>query len=226
MGTGAGNSDQNHWNPFEGSLPTVDPDDHGKKEHILLAAASLFADKGYVGTSVREIVEAAGVTKPTLYYYFKNKEDLYVQLISTAILTFSQIVQEAAAQPGTMRARFLLVFSNIYHLFREHIDLLRLVNSMIYGPRGATPAYDLKPSQEFLERVFSEILKSGIETREINDRNSKEMLLLLFGLLRSIQVLLVLDPTNPVLGQGDIERVIDFIFDGAKALYPAKEKNT
>ena len=39
-------------------------------------AAKLFAERGYDATSVREIVEAAGVAKPTLYYYFRSKEGL------------------------------------------------------------------------------------------------------------------------------------------------------
>ena len=43
-------------------------------EGILQAAVRLFARKGYEATSTREIVEAAGVTKPMIYYYFKNKE--------------------------------------------------------------------------------------------------------------------------------------------------------
>ena len=40
--------------------------------HIARAAARLFAERGYDATSVREIVEAAGVAKPTLYYYFRK----------------------------------------------------------------------------------------------------------------------------------------------------------
>jgi AcrR family transcriptional regulator len=44
---------------------------------ILETATDLFAEKGYAGTYVREIVEKAGVSKPALYYYFKSKEGLF-----------------------------------------------------------------------------------------------------------------------------------------------------
>ncbi|MCE1227092.1 MAG: TetR/AcrR family transcriptional regulator, partial [Geobacteraceae bacterium] len=47
------------------------------RQRLLDAALQLFSTKGYAATSVRELVEAAGVTKPVLYYYFKNKEGLY-----------------------------------------------------------------------------------------------------------------------------------------------------
>src|SRR3954470_4266007 len=45
-------------------------------------AARLFATQGYEATSVRMIVEAAGVTKPTLYYYFGSKEGLARSLLT------------------------------------------------------------------------------------------------------------------------------------------------
>ena len=61
--------------------------------HIARAAARLFAERGYDATSVREIVEAAGVAKPTLYYYFRSKEGL-AQALFTVPLT--NLVADAA----------------------------------------------------------------------------------------------------------------------------------
>ncbi|MBW2208934.1 MAG: helix-turn-helix transcriptional regulator, partial [Deltaproteobacteria bacterium] len=53
------------------------PEEQDARAVLLEAATALFAQKGYAGTSVREIVERAGVTKPVLYYYFENKEGLF-----------------------------------------------------------------------------------------------------------------------------------------------------
>src|ERR1700733_1012410 len=64
--------------------------------HIARVAAKLFAERGYDATSVREIVEAAGVAKPTLYYYFRSKEGLAQALLtvplSNLVSTLRQIV--------------------------------------------------------------------------------------------------------------------------------------
>src|SRR5277367_6880508 len=64
--------------------------------HIARAAARLFAERGYDATSVREIVEAAGVAKPTLYYYFRSKEGLAQALmtvpLSGLVATLRQLV--------------------------------------------------------------------------------------------------------------------------------------
>src|SRR5690606_3633399 len=48
---------------------------------VLREAASLFAAHGYDAVSVREIVAAAGVTKPALYYHFGNKEGVARALV-------------------------------------------------------------------------------------------------------------------------------------------------
>ena len=48
-----------------------------KREQILDAAREVFMDRGFEGASVDEIVRVSGVSKPTLYRYFQDKEHLY-----------------------------------------------------------------------------------------------------------------------------------------------------
>ena len=51
------------------------------RETILKCALELFAEKGYESVSPNEIVEKAGITKPTLYYFFGSKEGLFEELL-------------------------------------------------------------------------------------------------------------------------------------------------
>ena len=51
------------------------------RKTIMQCALNLFSDKGYDSVGVQEIVTAAGITKPTLYYYFKSKHGLLEALI-------------------------------------------------------------------------------------------------------------------------------------------------
>jgi AcrR family transcriptional regulator len=59
------------------------------REHILEVALDLFASDGYEKVSLREIAQRVGVTKPALYYYFANKEELFLALV-TPVLTMSE----------------------------------------------------------------------------------------------------------------------------------------
>ncbi len=62
-------------------LEAVRPPTNDTEERLLDAALTLFAEKGYEAASVREIIEATGVTRPVLYYYCSSKEDLFKRLV-------------------------------------------------------------------------------------------------------------------------------------------------
>src|SRR5437868_11775036 len=73
--------------------------------HIAQVAARLFAARGYDATPVRAIVEAAGVTKPTLYYYFGSKEGLAQALFTLPMTRLVTALRAALEQPGDTVAK-------------------------------------------------------------------------------------------------------------------------
>jgi AcrR family transcriptional regulator len=68
----------------------LDPE---RKERMLAAAADEFAERGYAGASLGRIIEAAGISKGMLYYYFNDKEDLFATTIEVAL---DRLIGEAA----------------------------------------------------------------------------------------------------------------------------------
>ncbi|MCC6549722.1 MAG: TetR/AcrR family transcriptional regulator [Ignavibacteriaceae bacterium] len=64
------------------------------KQKILNAAVDLISEKGYHDVAVREICERAGVTKPVLYYYFKDKEDVLAELIREGNRRFHDLIDK------------------------------------------------------------------------------------------------------------------------------------
>ncbi|PMP72740.1 MAG: TetR/AcrR family transcriptional regulator, partial [Chloroflexus aggregans] len=57
---------------------------------IIDVATQLFMQRGYRAVSISDIIHTAGVTKPTLYYYFNDKEDLFVQMGLKVLWTMSR----------------------------------------------------------------------------------------------------------------------------------------
>ena len=51
-----------------------------KRERILRAAEALFDAQGYANTTIEQIVQQLGVTKPFVYYYFRNKQEIFETL--------------------------------------------------------------------------------------------------------------------------------------------------
>lgn len=78
------------------------------RQAILDAALELFADKGYFGTSLRDVATAVGVRESALYNYFKSKEALFDALILAHEHTKSQRLASLAADGPIADARALL----------------------------------------------------------------------------------------------------------------------
>jgi AcrR family transcriptional regulator len=118
--------------------------------HIARTAARLFAERGYDATSVREIVEAAGVAKPTMYYYFRSKEGL-AQALLTVPLT--NLVSELRRIVTTVEAPVRCleqVIAAQYAFCRDDPDRGRFIYALLFGPLGSEIAGELEPFKESL----------------------------------------------------------------------------
>ncbi|MCR4580003.1 MAG: TetR/AcrR family transcriptional regulator [Treponema sp.] len=71
-------------------------ENENSKEVIIKNAISLFAKKGYEGVGVQEICQQSGITKPTLYYFFKNKEGLLQAIADSKGQELFSVLQEAS----------------------------------------------------------------------------------------------------------------------------------
>ena len=68
-------------NPSAAPRSSVEEDRLSTRQRILDAASDLFIEKGYEGTSLREIAERVGVTKAALYYHFASKAEMVAALL-------------------------------------------------------------------------------------------------------------------------------------------------
>ncbi|GKS94677.1 TetR/AcrR family transcriptional regulator [Acidovorax sp. SUPP2825] len=81
------------------SAPTTRSDT--RQEQLIDIACRLFAQRGYEGTSLRDIAEEAKITKAALYYHFPNKEALYERIVLESMQALVDSVREAMAGGAT-----------------------------------------------------------------------------------------------------------------------------
>jgi AcrR family transcriptional regulator len=82
------------------------PRDHDlKREAVVRAAAQAFNERGYHNTSLDDIAAALGVTKPTVYYYVANKEQLLFECFRAGLERIRDSFREAGQSAGTARER-------------------------------------------------------------------------------------------------------------------------
>jgi AcrR family transcriptional regulator len=106
--------------------------------HVARVAAQLFAAKGYDATSVREIVEAAGVTKPTLYYYFGSKEGLAQALLTVPLTGLLATIRAIVSGPGDAIEVLAGAVEAHFAFCRDDPDRARFYYALCFGPHAST----------------------------------------------------------------------------------------
>jgi AcrR family transcriptional regulator len=80
-----------------------------KREAVILAAARAFQERGYHNTSLDDLAAILRVTKPTLYHYVANKEEILFECFRTGLDQIRAGFAEAEATPGPARERLRIV---------------------------------------------------------------------------------------------------------------------
>jgi AcrR family transcriptional regulator len=128
------------------------------RSNILAQALALFAVRGYEGVGVQEIVDAAGITKPTLYHYFGSKEGLLTELFVEHFDPFLKELRKAALYERDLPLTLDRVAAAYFLFARNKQVFYRLLLSLIYAPpesKGLMIAVEYaKAPFEILEDVF------------------------------------------------------------------------
>jgi TetR/AcrR family transcriptional regulator len=141
---------------------TIDVSQPTSAERILSTALDLFAVKGYDATAVREICEAACITKPTLYHFYGSKEGVLQALVTTGFGRFRHIVDSAMAGPGSFRDRLKLLARAVFESAQRQPHFWRFMFGIVWAPPGT--ASEPTPScTEFHSGVVGVLAKAADE---------------------------------------------------------------
>lgn len=189
--------------------------DIGVRERLLIAAAEFFARKGYASTKVREIVNAAGVTKPTLYYYFQNKEGIYLEIMREALGKFESLLRAAKSESGPASRKLFALSDNLMVLLKANLQVARVMYAIYYGPPQESPFFDCEVFHFRLQDTLQEFIHEGIETGEFRDRNAQDMSWAILGVI-NIAIDMELSHPDMALGCEGLARVLAIVLDGFK----------
>lgn len=89
-----------------------------RPDEILDAALALFRERGYRATRLGEVAERAGVSKPTLYYYFRNKDELLAEAVLRRLRATMAPLEALASQAAPASTRLRLVLRKLWDAYR------------------------------------------------------------------------------------------------------------
>ena len=127
---------------------------------LLACALQLFTARGYDAVGVQEIVEAAGITKPTLYHYFGSKRGLLDSLLEQEFTPLYQAVQQAANYHGDLPLTLEKVVRAYFEFAKGHRTFYRLQLALWYTPVESEAFQAVAPWNKRLyqeiERMFAQ----------------------------------------------------------------------
>jgi AcrR family transcriptional regulator len=164
----------------------------GEGRRLLLESArALFAERGYAGTSTREIARAASVTEPMIFRHFGSKAKLFEEAVLAPFNTFvSEYVAAWASRPRDAQSSYL----EARDFYRGVYDVLwanrRLIHEMIGGRASGSLAVGAVSTPQLgalLER-FEEIIERERDDRGLRPFDPAVMTRLMFGLVFSVAI--------------------------------------
>jgi AcrR family transcriptional regulator len=186
-------------------------------ERILSTALELFAVKGYDATAVREICEAAGITKPTLYHFYGSKDGVFQALVGTGFLQYRGMVDAALATPGSFRHRAKVLARSVFESASTKPRFWRFMHSVIWAPPG-TALPQTEPCSQFYDGVIGALAVAAdkaVREGELMPGPTDVRMLILMGAMSEAATGYVI-AGKPVLTPELADQIIDVIIDGWK----------
>lgn len=129
------------------------------RAEIVAAARELMRDKGYAGTSMKDVAEQVGLLKGSLYSHFASKEDLVPEVLR---LTFNEIFSEMKPT-GDWRADYEAALDRLIALLTEHRRCIGF--HLAYGLDETSPALREAVGTFFLDArlFFRDLIQQGVD---------------------------------------------------------------
>ena len=125
------------------------------RELIMQSALELFYARGYDAVGVQEIVDRAGVSKPTLYYYFGSKLGLLQKLLESQYQVLDQGIEEAAKKEGNLPEVLYAVARYFFDFAASHEKFYLFMLALFYSGRENEAFQTVSP---FIESHYNRIL--------------------------------------------------------------------
>jgi AcrR family transcriptional regulator len=156
----------------------------GKKEAVLLTAVQIFITKGYRQTSLDDVAHKLKITKPALYYYFHNKEEIYLECYRRGIALIQQSLDRIRAHAGSgleKVAGFIQTYTVV--VARDFGRFLVRQDDRELSPKAQA---EVRAEKRKIDRSLRGFIEQGIKDGSIRPCNVKLAAFSLAGAIHSL----------------------------------------
>lgn len=152
-----------------------------QRELILVRAAALFAQSGYPATSMNQVAEASGLSKATLYHYYRDKYSLLVSIAEGHVAKLGALVDEVLAQDLAPELRLRTLIRRIVEEYAgaQHAHRVLTEDVRFLEPADRERILD---QERAVVRGFAQAV-TGLRPELAQAQLATPMTMLLFGMI-------------------------------------------
>jgi AcrR family transcriptional regulator len=195
--------------PYRSSDKTRQKKD-AKRTAMMQAAVRVFAEKGYYAATVRDIVDASNVAIGTFYFYFPDKETLFIYLYEETADFLLQTIQQALATRATLPHQ-------VTAAVRAYVNIAvfepAVVQLLLVGGAGALPALTSKRStfREKLTNIWQAPLDVALDRNQVGPQNTRRTAEALTGAMDEVVLNLLNQPEPEREADGVVNDLTAFV---------------
>ena len=181
------------------------------------SAAAVFAEKGFHGSSTRDIAERLGIKQGSLYYYFKSKEEALGEVCLFGIEDYVDHMKVIAASDQSFESKLMATITSHLSSYRERNEALKVYNDeRLYLPeerRKKLKALGSRYRQQ-LEGIFEEGVQSGALRESLDCHFAAQAVI---GICNAWGDIIVRDPDLDLFDV--IQKCSDLLMNGFRERY-------
>jgi AcrR family transcriptional regulator len=183
------------------------------RQCILDQAQQLFFAHGYHGVSIRDIVQACGLSNAALYYHFGNKQNLFVEVIRQFVAMVVQQVQEAGAGDDSCRGRLASMAETFMQFSWESRSALQMLLRDLTECDGEEIQHLIPEVTGKIPALFETVLEEGIAAGEVRAVDVQHVSVLLMGMINSLVARRMHSTVAESLTE-DVDLAVGTLFEG------------
>lgn len=153
-----------------------------RREEILAAAANVFKENGFAGTSIDDIAKATGLDRASLYYYAGNKQELFNEVVFGVIAENVKMAEDVCDSSADTEEKIENLFRNLLQSYRDTYPHMHVfIQEDPARIKGRSGSEDFVELQRRFDRALIAIIQEGVDKGVVRDDLSTR--LVAFGLI-------------------------------------------
>jgi AcrR family transcriptional regulator len=185
------------------------------EKRLLDCALTLFAERGYAATTIREIIESAGVTRPVLYYYCDSKQGIFLKIVRTTLgetyLGLAQVLFQHSGCADRLRA----IARGSFAFCAQDPRVPMLMFQIYAGPVEDNVQDLVSGLTAYRFGVIAQVMRDGLANGEITGGDAESLALVFCCLIdQHINVLVRLPKPETRLTPDLADALVDVFLNG------------